>query len=123
VSSLSDEIARAFDAIAIITAESDPNATPAPQFDWKGQTYDAISAIETDGNLFGGGGLTIDDNLMIVARQSVFASDLPKPEDYITYRGTKFIIDTAKTDSSSAGIILSCRRPERGAGILERQQM
>ncbi len=120
---LSGEIDRGLDEIGRITASIDPTVTTAVvQMTWKGTDYDLISAIEVDGNMFGAGGFAEDNNLTLTVKQSLFDdTDMPKPEQPVTFKSRKFIIDTVKTDTSSTSLILSCRSANRGAGIKERE--
>jgi len=120
---LSDEIGRAFEEIDRVQASnSGLDAAVTPTFIWKGTEYEAISAIETKGNLFGGGGFTADGSLVLTVRFEVFSGDdIPQPEQFVTFDGHRYRIDVTKPSPGGVGMTFVCNDPNRGTGIVERE--
>jgi len=118
-----DEIARAFSEIARITVSTGVNdPTPAQEFQWKGQTYDAVLITRISGTLWGPGGNADDSNLTVTVERSKFSGGpIPEPDDYVTFELDKFIIDIVKPSPDGSGVVISAHSMNRAAGIKERE--
>lgn len=117
-STLAYNIEIALQAIqSAMTDPSVPGAT-APTFTWKGVDYPCTPSKLIEGKLFGAGGLTLDTELTLIALESDLPTPGPQPEQFLTYDGKRYRIDTVTTQQGS--VTLTCSDPARGAGIKER---
>src|SRR5689334_76511 len=122
MSGLSNEISAAYAEIGSIMTMLDPNdPATVQQFTWNGTPYDAVSIVEIQGELFGGGGETLDYHLTIAVRTSVFTGDKPKPKQLVEFNGHEYRIQTVETSPDGSGLALRCNDAHRGAGIVPRE--
>lgn len=122
MSLLSAELNRLYAEIArvtVATGTTDPSTSPV--FTWNNTEYKALAILQTDGNLFGAGGLTADNNLTITVDLSVFSSDIPQAEDMLTYSEREYRIKTIEKSPTVSSMIMKCIDPNRGTGIVERE--
>lgn len=122
MSTLSNELARAYSEIGRLSAALSPtDTTSGPVFTWKNVDYKALSVLRTDGNLFGAGGLASDNHLSLTVNATVFTVEQPKPEQMLTYNGREYRIKVIKISPTDSSMIIDCIDPLRAAGIIERE--
>jgi len=101
------------------SAVSEDDAGVLPTFIWDGTEYNCTRGANTKGNLWGAGGLTVDNNLTIFVRVLDLPTTLPQPEQFITFEGDKYRIDTVSKSPDGAMLTLVCNDPNRAAGTVE----
>jgi hypothetical protein len=118
-SSLAYELDRALSAVQSLMTDNEGGTSTSPTFTWKGQDYACTPSRSAKGKLFGAGGFTIDNNLVLSVQASILPDPGPQPDQFLTYLGDKYRIDLVTTQQGL--VILTCNDPNRGAGIVERE--
>lgn len=125
-STLAYEIDRALESLRDAMTDPDPDsegvsgtASAPVEFTWKGAIYPCTPSKVVRGKLFGAGGLTPEANIILSVQESILPVPGPSPDQFITYAGSKYRIDTVTTQQGS--VLLACNDPNRGAGIVERE--
>lgn len=117
MSILADEIARALAELQRITSDEDGQVTT---FTWNGQTIACRAGKITKRSMFGGGGLTPEDDLRLDVDLSLLPSE-PQPGQLLTFEGESWRIDRTEKQPGDSMLSLFCNDPNRGAGFRERE--
>jgi len=102
------------------SAVSEDDVGVLPTFIWDGAEYNCTRGPNTKGNLWGAGGFTGDNNLTIYVRVLDLPPTLPQPDQFITFEGEEYRIDTVSKSSDGAMLTIVCNDPDRAAGTVKR---
>lgn len=120
-STLAYEMQRAQAFIQAAMTDHANDDEPLPVFTWNGVEIPCVRGKVTKGKLFGAGGFTPDANLVLIVASGDLPDPGPQPDQFLTYRGDRFRIDTVATSAELASVTLTCFDPNRGTGIVERE--